>query len=427
MKHNAVFKIYPKLIYLLVSLICSSHFIISCKEDSSNFFNLDPQRIQVFNVNEIDPQPIFIVEGSSDSSYVLSKEGINLKHWKFEYKTGNDVQINNDGTLIGIFKPDEVPEISFGGYGGIIQKLSAEGDLLWEYSLFNENEILHHDVEQLSDGNVLALVWEKISSENAKNLGVDTDVDIFFEKIIEINPSNNQIVWEWKSIQHIIQNYDSSKPNFGLPINNPSKIDINYVDANSMAGDIMHANGIDYDEDRNIIFLSVNFYNEVWVIDHSTSIQESKNSFGGNYGMGGDLIYRFGNPSAYGGSGRQLFHRNHFPNLIEDNVRGKGNMLIFNNGINEKISSIYEIELPSTFGINSNNFMEPKIVWEYKNDSIFSKILCGAIRLKNGNTLITEADFGLWEVNKNKDVVWKFNAQNDSILDRTNIWRAYKY
>ena len=71
--------------------------------------------------------------------------------------------------------------------------------------------------------------------------------------------------------------------------------------------------------------------------------------------------------------------------------------------------------------------MEPKIVWEYKNDSIFSKILCGAIRLKNGNTLITEADFGLWEVNKNKDVVWKFNAQNDSIVDRTNIWRSYKY
>ena len=172
MKHNAVFKIYPKLIYLLVSLICSSHFIISCKEDSSNFFNLDPQRIQVFDVNEIDPQPIFIVEGSSDSSYVLSKEGINLKHWKFEYKTGNDVQINNDGTLIGIFKPDEVPEISFGGYGGIIQKLSAEGDLLWEYSLFNENEILHHDVEQLSNGNVLALVWEKISSENDANFTV---------------------------------------------------------------------------------------------------------------------------------------------------------------------------------------------------------------------------------------------------------------
>ncbi len=37
----------------------------------------------------------------------------------------------------------------------------------------------------------------------------------------------------------------------------------------------MHANGIDYDAVNDIIYLSVNFFNEVWIIDHSTTIQKA--------------------------------------------------------------------------------------------------------------------------------------------------------
>ena len=37
----------------------------------------------------------------------------------------------------------------------------------------------------------------------------------------------------------------------------------------------MHANGIDYDSDKDIIYVSVNAYSEIWVIDHSTTITEA--------------------------------------------------------------------------------------------------------------------------------------------------------
>lgn len=386
------------------------------------------EKVEIFKQFQIDKNPIFIVEGSSDSCYVVNKSGHLIDYWNFNYKTGNDVQLDNEGNLLGIFKPNETPEINFGGYGGIIQHFDTSSTLIWEYHLNNSEEILHHDVEFLPNGNILALVWERINTNEAVSMGVDTDVDIFTEKIIEINPNNNKIVWEWKSINHIIQNNDITKPNYGNPISDPSRIDINFVDSNTKDGDIMHANGIDYCEERDIIFLSVNFYNEIWVIDHSTSISESHSSFGGDYRNGGDLIYRFGNPSAYGETGRQLFDRVHFPNLIEDNIPGKGNILTYSNGISNKQSSVLEIQLPLKLELRSGRVKEPLVVWEYTNDSIFSKILCGAVRLKNGNTLITEADYGLWEITPNKEVVWKYKAYSvDNILQKKNIWRAYKY
>ena len=33
----------------------------------------------------------------------------------------------------------------------------------------------------------------------------------------------------------------------------------------------MHANGLDYDPINDVIYLSVNYYDEIWVIDHSTT------------------------------------------------------------------------------------------------------------------------------------------------------------
>ena len=42
------------------------------------------------------------------------------------------------------------------------------------------------------------------------------------------------------------------------------------------------------------------------------------------------------------------------------------------------------------------------------------------IRLVNGNTLICEGDFGMWEVTPDGEVVWKYESNGIS-------WRAYGY
>ena len=179
----------------------------------------------------------------------------------------------------------------------------------------------------------------------------------------------------------------------------------------------------DYDSENDVIYLSVNYYDEIWVIDHSTTLTESQGSNGGNYNKGGDLIYRFGNPNTYNSLGNKIFDKNHFPNLLEDNVEGDGNVLVYVNGNSTEQSIIYELEMPNNFNLLSNNNNEPNIVWSYSNVDLFSGKLCGAIRLSNGNTLITESDYGLWEVTPQGNIVWKYRKDEDANF----IWRSYHY
>ena len=43
-----------------------------------------------------------------------------------------------------------------------------------------------------------------------------------------MNPLTQEIVWEWHATDHIVQDYDESKLNFGVVADVPNLIDINY-------------------------------------------------------------------------------------------------------------------------------------------------------------------------------------------------------
>ena len=132
-----------------------------------------------------------------------------------------------DGSVIGIFKPNTV-FFSFGGYGGVLKKYDPQGSLVWQYEVNSETELMHHDFEVLPNGNILVLVWEKFSEDKAKDLGFDGNGPIYLEKLIELNPVSQNIVWEWRSADHLIQDYDSSISNFGVVAEHPEKINLNY-------------------------------------------------------------------------------------------------------------------------------------------------------------------------------------------------------
>ncbi|WP_431137155.1 aryl-sulfate sulfotransferase [Psychroserpens mesophilus] len=407
-----------------VLVLCVMSFNCQNDDDTKDIINDNPDpvltdNVEVYNEDLIDNGFILAIENGGTSSYLLNKNGNRIKEWTFEENLGNDLQLLPSGKLLGLFKTPN-PDVNFGGFGGIIKIINAEGEVEWEYLYASGNFIAHHDVEMLPNGNILFIAWERIGPFAAAFEGVTTGGDIFPEKLIEINPNTNEIVWEWRSFEHIIQDQMPNANNFGVVGDNPQLIDINYNTIEN--GDIMHANGIDYDPVNDVIFLSVNYYHEIWVIDHSTTTAEAATHSGGNYNKGGDLLYRFGNPEAYQNSfGSRLFYNNHFPNFLQSDEPGAGNMLVYGNGNNINQSTVYELEMPQNYELMPNADNEPNIVWSFTDPDLFFGRISGADRLKNGNTIISEGDYGFWEVTPDGTVVWKYNGLGP------NFWRCYGY
>lgn len=363
------FRLNVSLLLLVTILSCKNDDNISSSTTSTEAIELT-ENIEVYNSNKIDNSITLAVEKATQYAYLIDKQGNKKHEWTFENQLGNDLQILQNGQLLGLFKDDNAA-ITFGGYGGIIRLINIDNTIDWEYTLSSENEIAHHDVEMLPNGNVLVLVWDKIDEQEAEANGAFGSSNIYPEKLVEINQNTNAIVWQWRSWQHIIQDQESGLPNYGIVADNPQLININFNPLQN--GDIMHANGIDYDSDKDIIYVSVNAYSEIWVIDHSTTITEAASHSGGNYNKGGDLLYRFGNPLAYDNTfGEKLFDRNHFPNLLEDDVLGKGNMLVYVNGVTEEQSIVYELDMPENFNLLPNTNNEPNIVWGFRNENLYN-------------------------------------------------------
>ncbi|NNE03660.1 MAG: hypothetical protein HKN52_10895 [Eudoraea sp.] len=372
--------------------------------------------IEVFNSLLMYDGLVLVNDAKNNRAFLMDKNALLVHEWPITTALGNDAFLNTNGKILASLEAED-PKITLGGQGGKVQFIAADGTVEWNFDYSSPEAETHHDAELLPNGNVIVLVWEKKTLEEATAAGSNSIVDVFPEAVIEIDPLTDEIVWEWHAWDHLVQDFDDTKDNYGLISSNPRLIDLNYVSIDN--GDIMHANGLDYDPIKDVIYISANFFSEVWVIDHSTTAAEAASHSGGNYGIGGDLVYRFGNPSAYDNiAGERLFNNNHYPNLLTGSDEGK--MLIFSNGNGLDQSTAYELQLPEVFTLEANTNNEPEVIWSFTDPDLFSPKVSGVVKLPNGNRLITEGDFGIWEVTNAGEVVWKFSADGF-------FWRAYHY
>ena len=99
--------------------------------------------------------------------------------------------------------------------------------------------------------------------------------------------------------------------------------------------------------------------------------------------------------------GYETLAQQHDPNMLPN-----GNVLIFDNGSHRR-----DAGLPFSRAIEVNPATN-EIVWEYADNpayNFFSSYISGARRLPNGNTLITEGQFGrMFQVTPEGEVVWEF-------------------
>ena len=356
--------------------------------------------------------------------YLMDNEGRAVHSWKSQYEPGQSVYLLENGHLLHCcFTRNR--GFTRGGEGGRLEEFDWDENLVWEFEYSTDQYLSHHDVKPLPNGNVLMLAVEKKTYEECLAAGFDPrmlrDNQLFPEYFIEVQPTRpkgGKIVWQWHVWDHLIQDNDRSKANYGDVAAHPELIN---VDCNGRAVPAFwnHGNSIAYNAKLDQIVLSARGCNEIWVVDHSTTTQEAAGHTGGNSGKGGDLLYRWGNPAAYRRgttADRQLFQQ-HDAQWIPDGYPGAGHILIFNNGLDRGYSTVEEIVPPMDERGNymiapGRAFGPDKPVWRYQAANptdFYSSEISGAHRLPNGNTLICAGVRGtFFEVTPAGETVWEY-------------------
>ena len=190
---------------------------------------------------------------------------------------------------------------SGGGSWGSIKKWACTSPTaatnVWTYTVTGG----HHDICPLPNGNVLIIVHDSKTAAQVTAAGSSYSGTVQSEKIQEIHQTGattGVVVWEWKLWDHLCQSTNSSITSTYVTsvAANPQLMNVNY----NMSSDWVHMNGIDYNPVLDQIIVSSHMLNEVWIIDHSTTTAQAATHTGGLAGRGGDFLYRWGNPAAYG-------------------------------------------------------------------------------------------------------------------------------
>jgi len=377
-------------------------------------------------------------------TYLMDNQGRIINTWDSPYEPGQSVHLLPNGHLLHSSFMKGSGGIG-GGEGGRLEEYDWEGNLVWEFDYYTKDYATHHDIEPLPNGNILALAVERKSLQECLAVGFTEqalrDKELLPDYIIEIEPiypNGGKIVWEWHVWDHLVQDNDPTKPNYGNPADYPERISVE-CNGNRAPAFWNHMNSIDYNPQLDQIMLSVRGCSELWVIDHGTTTEEAAGSTGGIYGKGGDLLYRWGNPAAYnrGDTSEQKLFQQHDCQWIEPNCPGEGNVLIFNNGLRRLpegytdwrdlppyevgldwgYSSVDEIipliDVNGTYVLESDRAYDPhELLWTYVAPTptdLFAEAVSGCQRLPNGNTLICDGTSGvLFEVTLEGEKVWEY-------------------
>lgn len=338
-----------------------------------------------------------IAPHGSKSTYLIDMEGNIIKQWNHATPPGLFAQLMPDGTLLRTMRFEDRKGIKVAGFGGGFQKIDWDGKVLMEFVLNDADKVLTHGVTPMPNGHVLCIgrEFKPLSEALAKGLKKEhvgtaglfnTDPlvpsGIWPPFVIEVDNSGN-IVWEYHKWDHIGTGIDEYDLNYLAPSKDQATTTIDWS----------YYNGVDYNPKTDQVVISDRQFSEIYIIDKKTK----------------KLVWRWGNPSAYGvgrdasfvDEGDRRLYGPHNATFLEN-----GHVQIFNNGWMRPMgnySEVLEID-PHT----------DKVVWRFRSQrpmNFSSPYQSGAQRLPNGNTLITATNAGhIFEVTGGPvpRVVWEF-------------------
>ena len=367
---------------------------------------------------------VLLTGAFNNDVHLIDHFGRTAHSWQFEKQISHAKLLDNGHLLIGVNADRR-------HYDSIVET-DPEGNAVWQYYMHPDD--LHHDFIKMPNGNVLMIAQGVKTMEEAIAAGANPDAvpskGMRYDYLIEVRPTgteSGEIVWEWSSWDHIAQDFDASKDNYGVIAEHPELIDLNFTHApprlnhNPSAWNWLHANGIDYNHELDQIMLSFRNHSELWIMDYSADAEDALTRQAGKRGA---PLYRWGNPRAYGhgtADDQRLFQQHH-THWIDPGLPGAGNILVFNNGwlrFDEgqgNYSSVEEIILPLDGYAYRREpggaYLPAEPAWTYTAETptdFYSHVMGCVQRLPNGNTLICDSTSGVvFQVTPDGKQVWKY-------------------
>lgn len=355
-------------------------------------------------------------------TYLIDKNGDIAHTWSLQRPCNYAVLLMPTGNIMR-GAVNQGNQINGAAVGGMVQEIDPDGNVVWEFIYSNSDHVAHHDITLMPDGNVLLIAWEVKNSTELDEMGYTGNSSIRYPThLIEVsqNGTVGEIVWEWHIWDHLIQDVDPNKPNYGVVSEHPELMNINVQTSGGGGpggggGDWFHVNGVDYNEELDQIAFSSRFLSEVFIIDHSTTTEEAAGHTGGNSGKGGDLLYRWGNPSNYGAPGAQAIAGPvHDVRWIEDDGRPRGGFLqFFNNEGVGGTSTVDAIDTPlSADGYNydytaGEAYGPSEENWRhFCEDNANGQSASNS--MPNGNVFVNLSNGYMYEATSDGVVIWQY-------------------
>ena len=393
--------------------------------------------------------------GVGNRTFLLDLDGRVVHTWP----VGTNPHLLDNGNIVDASKDDP------SGFQGF-KEVDWDGKTVWEYVEKREAYSPHHDWvrifnKKLNAPTTLYIANKSISNDQAIAAGADPKKGPYREgqmdAVVEVDMQGN-VVWEWWFFDHVVQDIDSSKPNYvgaGKTIADyPGRINLN-MPGRPLKRDWLHCNSLDYNtQSGHLVINSVQ--GELYVFDHDNTFVagDPKASIAKAASPAGDFLCRFGDPARYAQgdpprvlenwdsatTGHKQMGGSHHASWIAPGLPGVGHLMVFNNGQylfkRTPQSSILEINpFLDASGRDTGKYVNPpeagyrretydkdthnqprqvskQIVWSFRSvnsHGFFSHIGSSGQRLPNGNTFIcsdTEGHF--FEVTAEGQLAWEY-------------------
>lgn len=411
-------------------------------------------------------------------TYLMDMQGNVVKTWPCPegWAIEKFAEFLPNGNLLRRIKLAQNPEH--------LQEVDWDNNVVVDIVDTREEYTHHHDFvkifnKKLGEYTYLSVATKTVTWAETEQAGADPSLPNHLSKrdskpdgIVEFDKYGN-IIWEWKIFDHLVQDFDASKDNYGIVAESPGKLDINYGMGRS--GDWIHINSLDYNPTLGHIVVNNSKDSEVYIIDHDGTFFADKpeQSITTAAGPNGDFLYRFGNPSVFD-AGEGLSYNEHEGanegdaqsffthdiHWIPEGLPGAGHLLQFDNGSRHVNGSSYSfvqeinpydgpmengVYMPmmeagfQTIKVSTNRKVSNQVVWFYgakDPNSFFGRHISGAQRLWNGNTAVCAGTWGnFFEVTPDGEVVWEYKnpvarGEIKTYLkdgDATDTFRTYRY